>query len=28
MVVFLQGGHVRTIQSTAGNVRAAIVEVK
>jgi hypothetical protein len=28
MVVFLQGGHVRTIQSTVGNVRAAIVELK
>jgi hypothetical protein len=28
MVVFLQGGHVRTIQSTAGNVRAAVVELK
>jgi len=28
MVEFLQGGHVRTIQSTAGNVRAAVVELK
>lgn len=27
-VVFLQGGHVRTIRSTEGNVRAAVVEVK
>jgi len=27
-VVFLQGGHVRTIQSTDGNVRAAVVELK
>lgn len=27
-VVFLQGGHVRTIRSTAGNVRAAAVELK
>lgn len=28
MVVFLQGGHVRTIQSMSGNVRAAVVELK
>jgi hypothetical protein len=28
MVVFLKGGHVRTIQSTKGNVRAAVVELK
>ena len=28
MVMFLQGGHVRTIQATTGNVRAAIVELK
>jgi hypothetical protein len=27
-VVFLQGGHVRTIRSTQGNVRAAVVELK
>ena len=27
-VVFLPGGHVRTIRSTKGNVRAAVVELK
>ena len=27
-VVFLQGGHVRTIQSTDGELRAAVVELK
>jgi len=27
-VVFLQGGHVRTIQAAEGNVRAAVVELK
>ena len=27
-VVFLQGGHVRTIQSSEGDVRAAVVELK
>jgi hypothetical protein len=27
-VVFLPGGHVRTIQSTEGNVRAAVIELK
>jgi len=27
-VVFLRGGHVRTIEATDGNVRAAMVELK